>query len=406
MPAGMRGLAFQNISSWSFQLRDAHGGDYTILPFGNATIPSASGETFYITPLKQTQSLSINLPIQVSIAYLASAPASFSQTSQLPVYTLNAAVTVNSGTVAIDGTVELAPGTTVDATIDTSGGSVDVNVTGGDMNIGSLGSITETVNADTNVTNVKLSTNAMVYWGKQTVTVSNLASGSYQNIGDIINLSATGFYDGFLVLLSSTQGLNDYSTASVGGPSGGASPILFNNMEGLSSYLFNTIPVTSSPIQYAGGAGQGYQFYTLEEASIFSDISLSIYNTSSSTIASDTVTVSVYVIRANVSVQNSSNNPANVLQPATAYNPVTNGSITTGGTSQLMVGSNANRKFLTIWNTSPSDILWIQLGQNAGVNAGFPIGPGFAEKFDLPEPSNAIYIYGATTGDTYAYMEG
>ena len=151
LPKGMSGLAFQNISSWSWQLTDAHGGDYIILPFGNATIPGASGETFYVTPLSQTQALTINIPLQVGIAFLATAPAAFSQTSQLPVYTLSANVSVDTSGGPVD--IQAASGVTIPVN-----GTVDV------------GTINETVSTDSNVTNVKLSTNNLVALGSATIS--------------------------------------------------------------------------------------------------------------------------------------------------------------------------------------------------------------------------------------------
>ena len=281
----------------------------------------------------------------------------------------------------------------VTATIDTSGGPVET--AGTITNAIDVTSITQDVNTQSNITNVKLATNALVPLTlAATTTVANLASGTAVslNLGPYI---PAGYFDAMIVMFHSSGGYV-YSQAS----------LALNYVEtATNSYITQQGVVTLDTIA-SMVTGLQRVAWDFPAPSIGNGCYVALINNTGTTIASDTITVDVYLVKATINVGNPSGSPANVLEPATAYNPVTNGSITTGGTSQVMVGSNANRKFLQIWNTSSTDILWVQMGQASGVNSGFPIGPGFMFQFPNPQPSNEIYIYGATSGDTYAYSEG
>jgi hypothetical protein len=293
--------------------------------------------------------------------------------------------TASGDTVTIAGTVDISGTPSVDisgvATVEFNG-TQNINLSASDITL------------DTNITNVKLATNALV---PQTLsvptTVSNLANGS----GVSLNLGGyipAGYFDAMIVMFHSSGGYV-YSQAN----------LALNYVElATNSYITQEGIITLDTT--ASSTGLQKVTWEFPAPAMGNGCYVAVINNTGTTIASDTITVDVYLVKATINVGNSSSSPANVLEPATAYNPVTNGSITTGGTSQVMVGSNANRKFLQIWNTSSTDILWVQMGQASGVNSGFPIGPGFMFQFPNPQPSNEIYIYGATSGDTYAYSEG
>jgi hypothetical protein len=296
-------------------------------------------------------------------------------------------VTTASGdTVTIAGTINIASNQTVGisgvATVEFNG-TQDVNLSASDITL------------DTNIANVKLATNALVPLTlAATTTVANLASGTAVslNLGPYI---PAGYFDAMIVMFHSSGGYV-YSQAS----------LALNYVETATNTYITQQGVINLDTTASMGTGLQKVAWDFPAPSIGNGCYVALINNTGTTIASDTITVDVYLVKSTINVGNSSSSPANVLQPATAYNPVTNGSIATGGTSQVMVGSNANRKFLQIWNTSSTDILWVQMGQASGVNSGFPIGPGFMFQFPNPQPSNDIYIYGATTGDTYAYSEG
>lgn len=80
------------------------------------------------------------------------------------------------------------------------------------------------------------------------------------------------------------------------------------------------------------------------------------------------------------------------------------GSITTGGTAQQLAPANASRMFLSGQNTSTDD-LWINEtgGTATGGSPSFRIPAG--STFGV-NTSQAISIWGATTGQTFSATEG
>lgn len=85
--------------------------------------------------------------------------------------------------------------------------------------------------------------------------------------------------------------------------------------------------------------------------------------------------------------------------------PITNGTIATGGTAQTVAAERFGRKYLEIQNTSTGD-LWLRWNAVAGVNAGYRIPAGGS--WNNPSqwcPDGFISIFGATTGQTFAFGE-
>ena len=107
-----------------------------------------------------------------------------------------------------------------------------------------------------------------------------------------------------------------------------------------------------------------------------------------------------------------------VVPTRSARTTLTNrsGTITTGGTSQQLVAANASRSYLLIVNLS-TDTLWISFGATAA-SAGqpsIPLSPAVSANsygggaFTMEGSAistDAVQIYGATTGDAFSAWEG
>lgn len=388
IPQGMGGVAFQNITSWSWQVTDAHGGDFTILPFSNATIPGSSGETFYVTPLAQTEALTINVPIQVSIAYLKTAPASFSQTSQLPAYAMQAVVTVDTsgGPIDIEGNVTVKSGTIDVATMPVTtvefNEAQDVNLSASDITL------------DTQVANVVLSENP----GYEVVTNQQWAL-EFAAAGDTMNQNITmpggvSLFDMIYVSVFSPSGyLDDYTVSFV--------PFWFMGQP--DTLFYSSIDGVVLP-----GQGSNTGVYALDLSSVvasgvpFNGISLTV---TSSAAVSETVVFSIFGRYASADIRNPSTSPVNAVAPPNDMQDAS-GSIAEGGTAQTVLESNANRRFLSIVNpgNANGDTLWVNFGSDASAGAGsYPLGPGIGLFFPQGQfvPSSSVSLYAATTGDTF-----
>lgn len=239
--------------------------------------------------------------------------------------TLPVSATINSGqTIGINGNVPVtsAASTGLPITTGTGGLTVDVNNTlqitnapGSDLSVTfpdtqQVDIASATIgNLPANVVNEVINTNNLVYFGQNSYGVANLAAGA-----KMTNLSTTtvnpGLYDGILILLSSSGGLDDYDVA----PTGTTTGVLFNGLKGLSSYLFNeSISVDTPDIIYSGGAGNGYSLWTFSAPTAVGEVAIDLTNTSTSTIVSDTVTLAYYAVRQQVAVNNPVTNPLNQL---------------------------------------------------------------------------------------------
>lgn len=81
------------------------------------------------------------------------------------------------------------------------------------------------------------------------------------------------------------------------------------------------------------------------------------------------------------------------------------GTITVGGTAQVLLAANASRKYLRFQNTS-SAVLWLNdNGGTAGANAGDSIEIAVGQMYETypgTASSKAISVFGATTGQQFA----
>jgi hypothetical protein len=86
------------------------------------------------------------------------------------------------------------------------------------------------------------------------------------------------------------------------------------------------------------------------------------------------------------------------------------GTITTGGTTQQLLASNASRNFVMIWNPPASGAnLWINFGSAATQDQNsYEIAPGgiFYQDGSGFVTTDAINIIGPTTGQVFGCKEG
>lgn len=332
----------------------------------------------------------------VSLTYINSqVPYQIIPLSNLNIGTLTT-INLNGGSVEISGGSVEVSGGSITSTIDTSGGPVET--AGTITNAVDVNQIVQDVTTQSTVTNVSLSTNP----GFEAV-VNEPWDVSFAAAGDnvIRNFSLANnanLLDRCYVTIYSPGGyLDDYSVYGN----------LFWNQGQSSSLYYGEIEATRM-----SGSNSTYATFEINFSSLSANglpannIALIL---ASSVAVTETVVLSLFARYASAEIANPIDRPANTLVPSYQFNAVTNGTITTGGTAQTMVGSNSSRRHLVIYNTNTNgngDILWVQFTDTAGVNKGFPIGPGFNRDFAADDiPTNAISIYGATTGDTYAYEE-
>lgn len=96
-----------------------------------------------------------------------------------------------------------------------------------------------------------------------------------------------------------------------------------------------------------------------------------------------------------------------VFRPGIAYTD-RSGTVTTGGTAQTLMASNASRKGWRVMNLSTGD-LWIndKGGTAAATQPAFKLLAGYAyESPTFGASTAAISIFGATTGQAFEAMEG
>lgn len=78
------------------------------------------------------------------------------------------------------------------------------------------------------------------------------------------------------------------------------------------------------------------------------------------------------------------------------------GSVTTGGTAQILAAANTTRQGLTIQNTSTGDLRITENGTTATATTGYKLLPNASASVST---RNSISVFGATTGQTWAATE-
>ncbi len=96
-----------------------------------------------------------------------------------------------------------------------------------------------------------------------------------------------------------------------------------------------------------------------------------------------------------------------VVQAATGTLTSRASTITSGGTAQTLASSNSSRKFFAVQNQSSGDIYVRWTGTAAGDNTSLKLSPGdYFETGAGYVSTQAISIYGATTGQAFWAVEG
>lgn len=107
-------------------------------------------------------------------------------------------------------------------------------------------------------------------------------------------------------------------------------------------------------------------------------------------------------------VQNNRQNVTSIEAQATGVD--ISGTITVGGTAQLLVAANPNRRGIFLQNIDPADAEGLWFGFTAGITPGAPGSYGLAQAANVNYPggsfqgviSNAIYVVAATTGHKFS----
>jgi hypothetical protein len=104
-------------------------------------------------------------------------------------------------------------------------------------------------------------------------------------------------------------------------------------------------------------------------------------------------------------ITNKGNLPVSITEVfSTSQNSITT-TITTGNTAQVLMTANANRNGFEIQNNSLGD-LWFTIGGTAAIGTGFKIIAGGSYSSPSSRSAiNAISIIGATTGQSFTYLE-
>jgi hypothetical protein len=145
-----------------------------------------------------------------------------------------------------------------------------------------------------NVTNTYVPGNELVAFGSVTSTVTNLANGSTVQPA-VVLASARGLYDGMVVTVVSANGtIADYGDLQA----------LASISEGSNIRVFTG--TASQPWTATDAAGAAYYIVLFGSAQPADRLALTITNVSGATIASDTLTVKFYGIRAQVAISQTS----------------------------------------------------------------------------------------------------
>lgn len=332
-------------------------------------------------------------------------------------------VTITSGSVdaTVSGSVDIASGT-VDATIT----NATIDVTAGtalpvefpnaqQVNV-------ESGNVNSTIENIVLGQTNLVQVATITMTIANLAAAASQSAG-VYNgngSAALGFYDMIWFRISSASGKAKNYNIEVDNTAIGEHGLI-SSYEMTTYTLQNGVWVAASLMQWGprnnsiGVTGP----MLLSPSQLFDDVSISLVNGGSSTIASDTVTVELYAHYAtrNIEVTNDTTNPVNNApvpgEPFNSYEvQLTQGTSVTF-TELLPSGGKIQALHISIFQQSAAinSQVVITNGSNGPIIAQLPAyrpassgsGPAFYSLyFGTGIANNGIYGYlqGGATGNS------
>lgn len=282
--------------------------------------------------------------------------------------------------VSVGNTVQVqnAPGTNLEVVVNTSGGAVTVQQNG-TFNVQFLSAqeIQWTSTGPVSVQDTFVPDNSLVFLGSYVFNVSNLVNGGAM-YGGTVNVGSIGLYDGLVYLVNTANNWGDGVGAAYSLGSNGLT-IASNKNVNPYGYVFAKGTVPAYPAIYGSGSGtSGSLGPVYFPAPIcFSGDEPVLTNISGGTIASDTVTVYLFGIKAqvtvyntvatNATVTNTTGSPANTQPAQGSYDSLIpliatslpNGNVQTkimnsgGYISYLTLGFSASTvTIVTVWNGS------------------------------------------------------
>lgn len=173
-----------------------------------------------------------------------------------------------------------------------------------------------TATGPVSVTDYMLPTNELVLLSKNQLTETDILNNQQITINGsanaLIEPSQLGLYDGYFMVVHSSAGINYGTTGTVQGFVWGTA--LAGGDEGWTYDTYVTLATTPQPV-WDGPAGDGVigpAFWT--QAWALSGLVVTLINTTGSTIATDTITIWFYGIRAQVQLNNPTSTPGYVQQ--------------------------------------------------------------------------------------------
>lgn len=185
-----------------------------------------------------------------------------------------------------------------------AGSTIAVTTAAGtSLNIGSVQSITETINAST--VNEVLNVNSLIFIGTiGPFTITNLVAGGYEFN---VNVTGTlGYFGGFVLNLTSGNSLaNKYSITPNNGQN---NPISLFNASHVGGYNYTGIPVSIPSLQTGGSDTYAYAAFSCTPHPA-NGIAVTLNNISGATIASDTIWIDCYGVLASEEIVNPTSAP-------------------------------------------------------------------------------------------------
>lgn len=289
--AGMDGFSILNMSNIPLSLSSATVGSLgDVPPLFSRSILASAGDVISVSEASFTTS-AIAQPSQfVELTQSTGTVPALVPLAVVPGYQL---------TVTGNVTANLPGGTTVNI-----GNTPAVTINSGTVNIGSMPSVTiasgtvtatinnATLNTQSTVVNEFLADNSLINLITSTETITNLASGS--QVVFYPEWASVALLDGLIITIQSANGI----AYTIGN---GSAYLLGISVAGALG--------SQTTAQYSSGSNSSY-YYSLRYANpaAFNQIPLTVTNASSSTV-SDTLTITIYGIKASIIVGNAQSSP-------------------------------------------------------------------------------------------------
>lgn len=336
--SGMDGFEVMNYSNVPLKVSSLMRGDLGEVPplFARSFLASANE----VIEFNEDASLATNALAQptqfIEFVQTQGTQAALVPLAQVPGYEIvvNGSVNLSGGTVdaTIAGTptIQFAAGSTVSisnnslnvtptpgSTVEVAN-TIDANLTGASVTI------------DTNSVNSVFPSNSLISFGSKTITVTNLANGQIAYSDD--NFGDMGIYDGMMVTIQSHGGF-EYAIDQRG--------LFVIALNSSYEYALAGNPRINA-MTYNGVASTGISQTFFDQPYYFNDPTFYLINNTGNTIASDTIDIFIYCVKAQIS--NPINNPVNTQG--------VQGSPTASGYTNLDSGNSWNVTFPALANTT------------------------------------------------------